>query len=381
MGGGGMYGGGMAGMGGYDYDKEWREESLVMLIQETVAPDTWYDAGGEGTIRSYEGKKLIIYQTPEIHKEIAKLVKEMGKALGHQVSIEARFLLVSENFLEDIGLDLSAQISGGGSGGWGLIDIGLGLAEAVTPGETGVSGSWGGKAITGLDFGTNYGVSGDRLQIQFLLNAVQAHRDAKTLTAPKLTVLSGESATFSVQTETVISMPTSTYYSPGTTGYPSGYPGVPGGTEMVPQLEIFPSGTTLNITPIISPDKKHVLLTIMATLTDLLPVDPVTIKIPLPDGTVIEYEQKIPATEYSQVQTRVSVPDGGTLMLGGQKVTAEIEAEAGVPVLSKIPLVGRLFTNRTTVKDQKVLLILVRPTIILEEEVDAKALAAVESNL
>jgi len=43
--------------------------------------------------------------------------------------------------------------------------------------------------------------------------------------------------------------------------------------------------------------------------------------------------------------------------------------------------VGRLFGNRSMVKDQKILLILVRPTIILQEEVDAKALADWESNL
>jgi type II secretory pathway component GspD/PulD (secretin) len=53
--------------------------------------------------------------------------------------------------------------------------------------------------------------------------------------------------------------------------------------------------------------------------------------------------------------------------------------ETATPVLSKLPLVGRLFRNRSMVKDQKVLLILVRPTIILEEEADAKALAPLES--
>ncbi|GAH41989.1 unnamed protein product, partial [marine sediment metagenome] len=75
----------------------------------------------------------------------------------------------------------------------------------------------------------------------------------------------------------------------------------------------------------------------------------------------------------------VSVPDGGTLLLGGQKVTAEVEKEAGVPGLSKLPLIGRLFSNRSIVKDHKILLILVRPTIILQEEVEANAIAAMES--
>ena len=66
-------------------------------------------------------------------------------------------------------------------------------------------------------------------------------------------------------------------------------------------------------------------------------------------------------------------------LLGGQKITAEIEKEAGVPILSKIPLLGRLFTNRSMVRDHKILLILVKPTIILQEEREAEALAAMSN--
>ena len=91
-----------------------------------------------------------------------------------------------------------------------------------------------------------------------------------------------------------------------------------------------------------------------------------------------EWLVRYPETEISRVETRVSVPDGGTLLLGGQKLTAEVELESGVPVLSKIPFFGRLFSNRSKLKDQKILLILVRPTIILPDEAEAKALAAME---
>jgi general secretion pathway protein D len=72
------------------------------------------------------------------------------------------------------------------------------------------------------------------------------------------------------------------------------------------------------------------------------------------------------------------VPDGGTLLLGGLKRSATDEKEVGVPVLSKIPVLGRLFTNRSKVADQQILLILVKPTIILQEETDAEAVAAME---
>ena len=98
-------------------------------------------------------------------------------------------------------------------------------------------------------------------------------------------------------------------------------------------------------------------------------------------GEVQQYTVTVPETENSQVMTRVNIPDGGTLLLGGQKITAEIEKEAGVPILSKVPLLGRLFSNRSKIRDHKILLILVKPTIILQEERDAEALAALEDGV
>jgi hypothetical protein len=266
---GGMGGYGMGGMGGMgEMGRMYRESNLTYLIQETIAPDSWYEAGGEGTITTYEGKKLIIYQTPEVHDEITKLLKEMRRSLGHQVSIEARFLTVTENFLEQIGFNLSGlDIDTGGK--WWPVSITQSIP--ASPGTTKVPGSSLLSALEGFALGTGYGSTLDNLQLEFFLTAIQAHRDAKTLTAPKVTVLSGESATFSVQTQTVIAMPPTTLYSAGAPGT-TGYPGYPGGTEMIPQLEIIPSGTVLNITPIITPDKKHVLLNIVTTMTDLLPL-------------------------------------------------------------------------------------------------------------
>ncbi|MCL2641800.1 MAG: hypothetical protein FWD53_13200, partial [Phycisphaerales bacterium] len=63
-------------------------------------------------------------------------------------------------------------------------------------------------------------------------------------------------------------------------------------------------------------------------------------------------------------------PDGGTLLLGGEKVIGESEIEIGVPVLSKIPGLQRLFTNRAMNKDERTLLILVRPKIIIQKEIE-----------
>ena len=69
----------------------------------------------------------------------------------------------------------------------------------------------------------------------------------------------------------------------------------------------------------------------------------------------------------------VTVPDGGTLLIGGQKLAGEIEVEAGVPVLSKIPIFKRFYDSRTLIKDEQVLLILIKPKIIIQSEAEQEA--------
>ena len=90
---------------------------------------------------------------------------------------------------------------------------------------------------------------------------------------------------------------------------------------------------------------------------------------------------EIPETETLNITTRVNIPDGGTLLLGGQKITSESEIEVGVPILSKIPIVGRLFRNTSKVKDQKILLVLVKATILLQDEREAEAIGAMENGI
>jgi len=349
-------------------------------IQDTIEPDSWYDLSdtGEGTITTYprqQPKKLAVLQTREVHKKIEKLLKEMRKALGYQVSIEARFLSVSENFLEDIGLDIDFEYNVGGK--WGLLKFSQTSAVSTAPDvSTKVPGSLGGISPA-IAVEGGYGSILNDLQVAFILRATQAHTDAKTLTAPKVTVLSGESAVFQIQRQISYALPPDIVRSVSR-GYYTG-----GGLEefgLQQNVYSIPVGTLLNITPIITPDKRNVLLNIVTQMQDLLRIRTHTVAgiVDAGDGEqseIVEYPVSVPETETSQVMTRVSIPDGGTLLLGGQKITVELNKEAGVPVLSKIPIIGRMFSNRSTIKDQQILLILVKPTIILQEEREAEAIA------
>ena len=77
---------------------------------------------------------------------------------------------------------------------------------------------------------------------------------------------------------------------------------------------------------------------------------------------------QLPNVTIQRLETTVSVPDGGTLLLGGQRISGEVEREIGVPLLNKIPILNRLFSNRGIIRDERTLLILIRPKIIIQRE-------------
>lgn len=75
-----------------------------------------------------------------------------------------------------------------------------------------------------------------------------------------------------------------------------------------------------------------------------------------------------PVQEIISVITTVSVPDGGTVLLGGIKRLREGRNMAGVPILNKIPYVSRLFKNSGVGRETESVMLMVTPRIIIHEE-------------
>jgi type II secretory pathway component GspD/PulD (secretin) len=218
-----------------------------------------------------------------------------------------------------------------------------------------------------LTGGLSYGGILDDLAVTFFLKATQAHKDAKTLTAPRVTVISGERAAISL-TKQIPYIENYTFTElTGESGAPIRSIAQP--TLGTPAL----GGVLLSVLPTISADKKYVFLNIETSYQKVDLQD-----FPIYDTAGKAFPTQQPLAETSTVQTHVSVPDGGTLLIGGQKLGAEVNNEAGVPGLSKVPLLGRLFSSRSKIKDQEVLLVLVKPTIIIQEEAEREYFAPLE---
>ena len=85
-------------------------------------------------------------------------------------------------------------------------------------------------------------------------------------------------------------------------------------------------------------------------------------------GTTVQ----LPTFSFVTVTTTVSVPDGGTVLLGGIKRLSEGRTEFGVPLLDKIPYINRLFQNVAIGRETQSLMMMVTPRIIIEEEEEEK---------
>jgi general secretion pathway protein D len=90
--------------------------------------------------------------------------------------------------------------------------------------------------------------------------------------------------------------------------------------------------------------------------------------ITIEEGTTVQ----LPTFAFTTVTTTVSVPDGGTVLLGGIKRLQEGRNERGLPLLSKVPYVSRLFKNVGIGRTTQSLMMMVTPRIIIQEEEEAR---------
>ena len=201
----------------------------------------------------------------------------------------------------------------------------------------------------------------DDIQVDLLIEATQADQRNAVLTAPRLTLFNGQRSWISVAKGI-------SYVADliPVTGDASG--------AFQPDIDVVYQGFVLDVEGVISADRRYVTMTVSFNLNQDVTFRDEAVQGAAGGGfnggtsSVFSGRIQLPTLQGTQIRTTVSVPDKGTILLGGQRVVNEIEIEAGVPVLSKIPVVNRFFTNRITSKVEKTMLLLIRPEIIIHTE-------------
>jgi type II secretory pathway component GspD/PulD (secretin) len=386
--------GGLKGGSQADFD------SLIDLITSTIAAQTWSEVGGPGTIEGFDTNlSLVVSQTQEVHEEIADLLQQLRRLQDLQVTIEVRFITLQDDFFERIGVDFDFNIgsnaaplptpstvgpppSFGGNVSPSAV-VGLDQQGSVTPGRD-IQFRQGGFATALPPFGGfdpteaatfGFAILSD-IEAFFVIQAAQGDTRTNILQAPKVTLFNGQTATVSDTSQ----RPFVTSVIPVVGDFAA---------AQQPVIVVLSEGTSLTVQAVVSNDRRFVRLTVVPFFSQIGAVDEFTFtgststtkkssedksgddttgKSSDDETTTTGTTVQLPTFSFVTVTTTVSVPDGGTVLLGGIKRLSEGRNERGVPILSKLPYINRLFRNVGIGRTTSSLMMMVTPRIIIQEE-------------
>ena len=185
-----------------------------------------------------------------------------------------------------------------------------------------------------------WGVVDESLTMTVILNALESQGNTNILSTPSLLTLDNEEAFITVGQQ--VPFVTGSYTNTGAAN---------GASNPFQTIERQSVGVTLKVTPQIN-EGDAVVMDITQEVSSLGPA--------LIASDIITNERKI--------ETMVLANDGNIVVLGGLVEDKVTDSSEGVPVLSSIPLLGRLFRSDAVEVTKQNLLVFIRPTIIRNDE-------------
>lgn len=289
---------------------------MAKLFQSVTKADAGQSERGSITVDD-RTNSIIAYQTQDRLDELRRIVSQLDIPV-RQVMIEARIVEANVNYNKQLGVNWSGSRSGNGnftiSGGAGsttgtsspFVDLGVG------------------SATSGIGIGFLTGSTTLDLQ----LSAMEATGNGEIVSQPKVVTSDKETAKILRGTE----IPYQEASSSGATS-----------------TSFKEAALSLEVTPQITPDNRIIM--------------EVKVNKDAPD-----YQNRLdngaPPISKNEVNAKVLVADGETIVIGGVFSNTQSKSTSKVPLLGDVPYVGRLF-RRDSVTDEKVeLLVFLTPRIM-----------------
>lgn len=209
----------------------------------------------------------------------------------------------------------------------GFTDIGANFTETLRTSATSISGLLGPVDFTAV------------------LKMVEENNENRVLSSPVLVISDHSEAVIQVGTAEPIPITRVNYIGEDRRD-----------VESETEWQILMTGVTLWVAPEVTEDGNGVRLSVHPQITN--PEGYVE----APDGT------RYPNVVTRELDTRVVVPSGDTLLLGGLIRSVESEMKTKIPILGDIPFLGRLFRSTKKSTTQRNLVILIRPTVLDDEK-------------
>src|SRR5271165_1563980 len=287
--------------------------------------------------------QLIIRDIPAVFPVLDNLIRQLDRK-SQQVEIEARVVSASRSFAQDIGVQwgFAGTTTSGrsiygapASVGVSPVTTGTGIPQPPLIGTPGASS---GGSTPGLPLNVNLGAGvptsgfyfGHRspnFAVDLFITAAESKGVGKLLSKPKVITQNNEKAIVKQGTkipiQTTINNTISVQY-----------------IDAVLQLEVTPQITA----------EGTVFMDVLVENTQI--------------DNGIPRVQGIPALDTQSAETKVLVPDGGTVVIGGIIITSQRVDITEVPIVGSLPLIGNLFKRTNVSITSQELLFFLTPRII-----------------
>ncbi|MBI5369370.1 MAG: hypothetical protein HZA54_20210 [Planctomycetes bacterium] len=350
-------------------------EQLQNLIRENIASATWEERRDEVSLAMTGNGQLLVIHTPKVQQEIRDFLKSLRSFTGAMVSIESRFIAVSDDFVQDLGVEFKGENDAG------AVFTAAGADNTTGSGLAGVSAHETSNEVYDLRFRSSYSVAAaagvgpvgttkklgttlsnvggphgglaltyavlNNPNIETVLQAVEKSQRATQLRAPRVTAFNTQRSHILVQRQETYVKDYDVEIATNAIAYD-------------PVIGVLQTGLVFDVRPIISNDRKYITL-------ELRPA--IAVRENLVNFTIalinqVRVEIQLPTVQLQRAQTTIRLPDKGTALIAGLKNVLERDIARETPLLARIPILNFLFSRKTKAEEKGNLIILITAEII-----------------
>ena len=303
-------------------------------------------ATGNDIIVNRESGIIAVRATSKLHKTVKSFIDEVVGSVERQVLIEATIAEVRLSDKYQAGID------------WSLVSettIGANGQAVITKGgsQNLIGGSLGSSPFFQLASVGN--INGNPLNIT--LKALETFGDVKVLSSPKVMALNNQTAILKVVDNEVYFTTEVTV----TAGTNNSAPIVTIDTD----INSVPVGFVMAVTPFID-GNKTVTLNVRPTISRIIRF----VDDPNPALAEAGVTSQIPVIQLREIETMLKIENRETAVIGGLMQDQINKEDRGIPGLSSLPVVGKLFSYNEEEYIKSELVIFIRPVVIEEASLD-----------
>lgn len=297
---------------------------IAKLFTSVTSAEAKVDERGSITVDE-RTNNIIAYQTQDRLDELRRIVAQLDIPV-RQVMIEARIVEANVDYDKSLGVRWGGSIQN--KGNWNTSGVSNGSSTTIgTPGSTSTNSPFVDMGTAGNTSGLGIAFITDNVLLDLELTAMEKTGNGEIVSQPKVVTSDKETAKILKGTE----IPYQEASSSGATS-----------------VSFKEASLSLEVTPQITPDNRIIM----------------EVKVTKDEPDYLNKVQDVPPIKKNEVNAKVLVNDGETIVIGGVFSNTQSKVVDKVPFLGDVPYLGRLFRRDVVSEKKSELLVFLTPRIM-----------------